>query len=225
MALTDWEVILGGGLRLSSANKVSGEKSLSQDVGAGATHIVHSATYNDAPKNVEIRTWMSRGSISSGSIKYHIGIIARKQSNADTYFYGLLCIEIEYYQAHIAQVLFDAGYYINGSQTSVVNEDITSDYYDKIANYWNPNRWRFVRMLAYEISGQFNIIIEQTPDIDTPDVNNPPLDQLVSLASATIDVPSELQNGGACGIIVGTVKGSSGAEGGEPYYDYTQIFY
>jgi len=224
MALSDWEIILGEGLMLSDKYKASGKKSLSQDLGKGSVHMVHTATYNDAPKNVEIRTWMTHDDNIYSGAYYIIGVIARKQSGADTYFYGVLDIGVDTSDG-IAEVTFDAGYYINGSQTSKVNSDITDTFRDVVGDTWVYGKWIFVRMLAYEISGQFNIVFESTPVIDTPDVSNPPLDQLTGLTSATIDIPTELQNGGACGIIVGNVKFDSSTDNCYPYYDYTQIFY
>ena len=224
MVLTDWEIIMGGELVLSDKYKVSGNKSLSQNIDGGATHMVHKATYDDAPKNVEIRTWMTHDDIWYNKAHFFIGIIARKQSGANTYFYGLLDFLLDT-GGEIDQVLFDAGYYIDGSQTSIGSQDITNAVTHVIGGTWSNYYWVYVRMLAYELSDQFNIVFEVSPDIESPDVNNPPLDQLSGVASATIDIPTELQNGGACGIIVGNAKAASDTDHCYPYYDYTQIFY
>jgi len=225
MALADWEVILGGDLQLDTTYKVSGAKSLSQAFDGGATHIVHSATYNDAPKNVEIRTWMTVLDPDDYYYDYFIGCIARKQKDVNTYFYWLLRLRINY-QGLVTEAEGTAGYYSDGTQNQVDVTDILNDFKAKLGDYWNSGKWRFVRLIGYESEGKFNVIIEMTPDIDTPDVNNPPLDQLQSLYSVVMDIPTELQNGGACGLIVGGVKPSTSyAKSAKPFYDYTQIYY
>jgi len=225
MALADWEVILGGNLTLDTTYKVSGERSLTQNFNGGATHIVHKNTYTDSPLNVEIRTWMTIKTPNYDTYDYIVGGIARKQPDANTYFY--ICVIMRFDQfAYYVTITGSAGYYINGSQTEVVSQDITQDFIDKLGTQWSSGKWRFVRFIGYESDGKFNMTLEMTPDIDTPDVNNPPLDQLKSIFSASIDIPTELQNGGACGLVVGGVKPSdSNATTANPYYDYTQIFY
>jgi len=225
MALADWEVILGGDLTLDTKYCVSGTRSLTQNFNGGATHIVHKNTYADAPLNVEVRTWMTVQNPDTSYYRFFIGGIARKQEGADTYFYILLLLEHDNLgDCHLAQA--SAGYYINGTQTEVASQDITQDFKDKIDPNWSDGYWRFVRILAYEIDGKFNMVLEMTPDIASPDVNNPPLDMLRSLFSVSIDIPTELQNGGACGMIVGGVLSpDSVATSAYPYYDYTQLFY
>ncbi|MBW2632431.1 MAG: hypothetical protein JRC90_11890 [Deltaproteobacteria bacterium] len=224
MALADWEVILGGGLQLTTQYKVSGQRSLTQVFNGGATHIVHKQTYNDAPLNVELRTWMTTIPCDMGEYRYIIGGVARKQPNANTYFYWCLFIHL-YLDESVVMVTGHAGHYINGTQTEVVNIDLTDDFVNKIGGRWCEACWRFVRMVGYGSEGKFNMSIEMTPDITPPDPNNPPLDQLKAIFGASIDIPAELANGGACGLIVGGTDITGDNHVGAPLYDYTQIFY
>lgn len=223
MALVDWEIIRGGGLQLSSEYKVSGAKSLTQSFNGGETHIVHSATYGDAPKNVRIDTWMTLKIDSNGWIGYFIGGIARKKSGENTYFYW--CVELEFaFDSTMSGATATWGYYINGTQTQVGSEDIKDSFISSFGSRWSSGKWRFVRIEGYESGGKFNISIAMTPDIDTPDPNNPPVDQLKPVFSKSIDIPTELNEGGACGLVVGGVN-ESGGSNGVPFYDYTQIYY
>jgi len=224
MALADWEVILGGDLVLGSEFVVSGSRALTQSLNGGATHMVHSATYSDAPKNVEIRTWMAHRDVAGSSIHLYIGGIARKQSGANTYYYWFLDINIGTDES-VLEVYFNAGYYLDGSQNNIVNEEVTAIFKDLLGDSWGNGIWRFVRMIGYESGGKFNVSIEMTPDITTPDPSNPPLDQLQAIASASLDIPTGLANGGACGIVVGNTWATSSTTSGEPYYDYTQLYY
>ena len=224
MALADWEVIMGGGLVLNTQYRVSGNKSLSQEFDKGATHIVHMNTYNDAPKNVEVRTWMSVLQSDVGVYEYLIGAISRKQQGADTYFYWCLFIDVNA-DGSIDAVKAQAGYYLQGGQYATVDTDITDTYKSQINDYWYEGKWRFVKMVGYESAGKYHVTIEMTTDIDTPDVNNPPIDMLVGIFSADIDIPEELQNGGACGLVVGGTDISQNNTMGAPLYDYTQLYY
>lgn len=223
MALADWEVILGGGLQLSSEYAVSGAKSLSQSFNGGATHIVHSATYNDAPKNVRVDTWMTLKNDSSGIVGYIVGGIARKKSGGNTYFYW--CVEVQIDSGgYLQSVLATWGYYVNGTQNQLGQENLLDAFVSSFGNTWGSGKWRFVRIEGYESGGKFNISIAMTLDIDTPDPSNPPVDQLIPVFSKSVDIPTELTEGGACGLVVGGRDVSSGVDG-VPFYDYTQIYY
>ena len=222
MALADWDIILGGGLGLSDLYKVSGNKSLTQGFNGGATHIVHKNTYNDAPLNVQIDTWMTVGE-TDDVYTYLIGAIARKQQNADTYIYWLLKIDINSSES-VSSVLFDYGYYENGSQHSIESVDVTNEFTNICGSSWTWGTWRWLRMVGYESGGKFVVSISITPDIASPDANNPPEDQLKEIINRTFDLPDSLKNGGACGLVVGGIKGQNATKG-QPYYDYTQIYY
>jgi len=222
MALADWDIILGGGLGLSDKYKVSGNKSLTQGFNGGTTHIVHKNTYNDAPLNVQIDTWMTVGENDS-QYSYFIGAIARKQPDVDTYIYWLLDIAI-YYDGEINRVNFDYGYYENGTQNSIESVDVTNEFTNICGNSWTWGTWRWLRMVGYESGGKFTVSISITPDIASPDASNPPEDQLNEIINRTFDLPDSLKNGGACGLVVGGAKGEQATKG-QPYYDYTQIYY
>jgi len=78
-------------------------------------------------------------------------------------------------------------------------------------------------MDGYETNGKFNVQIAMSSEIDMPDVNNPP-EEFVDTWGYSFDLPTELQNGGACGLVVGSIKWTSSSKG-RPFYDYTQIYY
>jgi len=225
MALVDWEVIIGGGLGLDTTYKVSGEKSLTQTLGQGSTYIVHKNTYNDAPKNIRMDTWFTHEKVNTDSVKIFIGGIARKQSNKDTYFFWFVELEIDA-NNNIVSAYFKAGYYIDGTKSQLVNEDIHTHIVNEGLGVWYGGKWRFVRIEGYESNGKFNVSVSMTPNISTPDTANPPVDKLIMLGSASMDIPTELQDGGACGLVVGSIVPSgSYATTGRPFYDYTQIYY
>ena len=62
-------------------------------------------------------------------------------------------------------------------------------------------------------------------DRDYPDPSNPPLGSLDPIFKAELEIPPELANGGACGLVVGGVDVTGDNSKGAPLYDYTQIFY
>ena len=193
MALVDWEVIKGGGLGLDTYLKVSGERSLTQTLGQGNTHIVHKDTYNDAPKNIRVDTWFTHEGVDACEVKIFIGGIARKQSNKDTYFFWFVELRIDY-NNNILLAYFKAGYCIDGTETQLVSEDITGHIADVGLKAWYGKKWRFVRIEGYESNGKFNVSISMTPNVSTPDPANPPEDQLIQIGSASMDIPTELQN-------------------------------
>jgi len=222
MALADWEIIKGGGLTLDTKYKVSGSKSLTQGINAGETHIVHKQTYNDSPLNVRVDTWMTYEEPDAESVLYYIGCIARKQQDVNTYFYWFLLLELGIGD-NPNSADFEWGYYSNGTKNKVGSSNVWQSMIDSGLGNWNAGTWRFIRMEGYQIGSGFTVKIAMTPNIASPDVNNPPVDSLVLIDSRTMNIPSELQNGGAVGIIVGNEAGSNST--GRPFLDYTQIWY
>jgi len=222
MALSDWEIILGGGLVLSDKYKVSGSKSLSQGFNGGATHIVHKSTYNDAPLNVQIDTWMTVGQ-NDDCYYYHIGGIARKQPDVRTYLYWDLVIRIRS-DTTVDLVDLSYGYYENGTQNELNCISFEPEFKNALGDTWSWGSWRYVRMYCYESGGKITIYIGMTPDIANPDPSNPPTDQIKDICSVTFNTPDCVKNGGACGLIVGGVE-CGYATIGQPFYDYTQIYY
>jgi len=223
MGLADWEIIIGGGLDISSKYAVSGSKSLTQAFNGGGVHMVHRQTYNDNPLNVRIDTWMTIDLPDQSYYRYYIGGIARKQPDVSTYLYWMLFVEFSE-SGVLNDAGIDYGYYKDGSQTSLNSISMFEEYSNKISDMWDAGKWRFVRMECYQVGSNIVLKILKTPNISTPDPNNPPTDQLKELFNVSIDVPEGLENGGACGIIVGGYASGATADA-KPYYDYTQIWY
>jgi len=223
MVLVDWEILMGGGLTLDSTYKVSGKKSLAQTEGKGLTFLVHKQTYGDSPLNVRITTWMTHEDVRYDPMSYFVGAIARKLSDKNTYIYWYLDLGLSENEAFVAPTAdrpckFVVGYYINGTQTQLLAQKI-----DPTDTYWNYGKWRYFKMDGYQIGDKYYVGIAMSAEIDAPDINNPP-EEFIDTWSYILPTDFELQNGGACGIAVGSIKWTSSSKG-RPFYDYTQLWY
>ena len=222
MGLADWETVFGGGYGITPERCVSGTHSLKGTGGQGACALVHKSTYNDAPLNVEIRTWGSFGHSSDQDYcSYYIGAMSRKQAGKNTYAEIYLMVQFNTYgEIDSATVTFEL---VNeGNPDLITGKDVTDDL-RQLWEYHTEN-WFWMKARMFESGGRLYGNLFITPYIPSPDVNNPPEDQLVLLAELYFDqIPEYLQTGGACGIIFGNEQ--SYPYWGDMYIDYTEIWY
>ena len=214
MAILDWEFILGELPTLNKDYKLSGYYSL--DTGYENTiHAVHTATYSASPKNARVSTWFNG---VGGSFVSILGAIFRKQKDKNTYFYCYIAMLLNPYRGYIEVNRFVVGYYIDGTQYQVATEEINREY----NNLEYPDKWGFVYFDAFEHGGKMHFYVWLVPKVDNPDPENPPFIVAENLSAISVEIPEELKNGGAVGIIVGNIESE---DGGRVLIDYTQIYY
>ena len=223
MALSDWELYFGNMGTLTAAYKVHGQKALYMVGTTGMSGLVHQQTYNDAPLNVRIDTWIFREIPSEQDMNIFIGGLARvnKQTNAHFMWYLALLIN---YEGYVTGADFIWVAQVGDQQPDGGQEDVTGVLQSNGLDDWRLNHWRWVRIEGFESGGKFHVSIAMTPDISTPDPDNPPENQLIPIASKSMIIPSELSSGGGCGLVVGCQSNASDNSGAE-IIDYTQIYY
>ena len=186
------------------------------------TGMVHEQTYGDAPLNVRIDTWIFRELPNDGDMNVFIGGIARRDEASNSHFFWYLALTIDPV-GNIMGASFVYGYWENGTPTDGGTIDVISVLQDNGLDVWD-NHWRWVRIEGFESGGKFHVSIAMTPDISTPDPDNPPENQLIPIASASMNIPDVLKNGGGCGLYIGCTSTASDNSGAE-IIDYTQIYY
>jgi len=217
MALADWEIIKGGGLSLTTRVAYSGSKSLAGSADYPQTHIVHTATYNDAPKNAYIDTFVCTPINDAGAVYYPIvGAVFRKQPNVKTYYYIYIEIELDN-EGYIYNVYAYLRKVVYGDETLIKSATITDNFTETIPRIHNL-AWFMSRfeMIEGGDSLTFNVYI-------TPENPSDPENQLNIIWRVT-ENPISIKEGGAIGLVVG---GSYDAWGNaiETYYDLTKIYY
>jgi len=222
MAFSDWEVLGGQDYEINEERAVHGTHSIKGCKTSGFCSMVYKPTYNDAPLNAEIRTWVSFGAYGEmDTCTYIIGMIARKQQGADTYVELYLEIQME------AGGSLGAGELVlqtvrDGTNDLLAGEDVTAKLQSILGNH--QEKWFWTKFKVYTLGDQLYGKAYITPYIDNPDVNNPPEDQLQVLAEVEITPePDYLKSGGACGIIFGNQ--SNDTTWGDIYIDWTEIWY